>query len=147
MAVADRFGFLALKETLEYQLFNHISLNTVIPLLIHSDTYNLPELQKKCLCFIESKPNTTKVLQSPSILDLSEENLIGIISRDSLVVPELAIFQAVVRWKEHNERSAEEVAEVLEHIRLSEFSPQEIFNEVEPTKLFSQERLLIALRH
>ena len=62
------------------------------------------------------------------------------------MAPELAIFQAVVRWKEHNERSVEELARVLEHVRLGEFSPQEIFNEVEPTKLFSQESILTAVR-
>ena len=62
------------------------------------------------------------------------------------MAPELAIFQAVVRWKEHNEKRVEELAQVLEHIRLSEFFPQEIFNEVEPTKLFSQESILTALR-
>ena len=146
VAVADRFSFVALKEALGDQLSQHISLDTVIPLLVHSDTYHLPELHKKCLCFIESAPNTTEVLQSPSFLDLSETNLIEIISQDSLMAPELAIFQAVVRWKEHNEKSVEEVAQVLEHIRLSEFSPQEIFNEVEPTKLFSQERIVTALR-
>ena len=62
------------------------------------------------------------------------------------MAPELAILQAVVRWKEHNEKSVEELAQVLEHVRLSEFSLQEIFNEVEPMELFSQESILTAVR-
>ena len=32
------------------------------------------------------------------------------------MAPELAILQAVVRWKEHNEKSVEELEQVLEHI-------------------------------
>ena len=62
------------------------------------------------------------------------------------MAPELAILQAVVRWKEHNEKNVEELEQVLEHIRLSELSPQVIFNEVEPMKLFSHKRILTAVR-
>ena len=80
VAVADRFSFVALKEALGDHLSRSISLDTAIPLLVHSDTYHLPELHNKCLCFIEDKSNTKEVLQSPSFLDLPEENLIAIIS-------------------------------------------------------------------
>ena len=87
-----------------------------------------------------------KVLQSSAFLYLPEENLIQIISQDTLVAPELAIFKAVVQWKEHNSSSAEQMARVLQHIRLGELSLQEIFNEVEPTGLFSQDSIMAALR-
>ena len=147
VAAADLFRFVALKEALGDQLSNLISFDTVIPLLVHSDTYHFPDLHKKCFCFIEDKANAVEVLQSSAFLCLSEENLIKVISRDTLVAPELAIFKAVVRWKKHNSSSAEQTARVLQHIRLGELSSQEILMEVEPTKLFNQESIIAALQH
>ena len=146
IAAADHFGFVDLKDALVLMFSKFISIDNVVPLLVTSDTYQFPELHSKCLCFIEDKANTLAVLQSSAFLCLPEESLIQIISRDTLVAPELAIFKAVVQWKEHNSSSAEQTARVLQHIRLGEFSLQEICNEVEPTGLFSQESIMTALR-
>lgn len=144
VAAADLFMFEVLKEELGGQLFYCIHLETVLPLLVHSETYHLPNLRQHCFRFI--KENAMAVLQSSAFVYLPEEDLIKIISRDTLVVPELAIFKAVVRWKEHNNSGVEQTARVLQHVRLSELSPWEIVVDVQPTKLFSQESIMTALR-
>ena len=135
-----------LKAALGDQLSHHISVETVLLLLVHSDTYHLPDLHHRCLSFIETQPNATNILESSSFLNLPENILVKIISRDTFVLPEVTIFRAVVQWKEYNEKSVEEMVEVLQHVRLCELSPQEIFNEVEATGLFSKERILTAVR-
>lgn len=147
-SVADRFGFVALKEALGDQLSqNHVSLDTVLLLLVHSDIYHLPQLQKCCLQFIENKSHASQVLKHTSLLGLPEESLIGIISRDTFVVPEIEIFKAMQRWKEHNKKSVEDISKLLKCIRLSEFSSAEqIFTEVEPTGLLDATSILEAVR-
>ena len=146
--MADRFGFVSLKEALGDQLSkNHVSLDTVLALLVHSDVYNLSQLHKSCLKFIENKAHTVEVLQHASLLSLPEDSLRAMISRDTLVVPELEIFQAVQRWKEHNGKDVKELAKLLDCVRLSEFSsPEEIFTEVEPTGLLDSKAILAGVR-
>ena len=145
--VADRFRFVGLKEALGEKLSCHISLDTVLLLLFSSEKYHLPELEKMCWKFVEDESNAVRILSSPTFLDLPEHALISLISRDGLIVAEMDIFQAVLRWKERNGKSPEEMAEVVKCIRLSEFStPNEIFAEVEPTGLFEASSLFSAVR-
>lgn len=147
-SVADRFGFVSLKEALGDQLSqNHISLDTVLILLVHSDIYHLQQLHTHCLEFIKNKTHTTQVLRHASLLSLPEQSLIAMISRDTLVVPEIEVFKAVQRWKEHNNKSVEEIGELLKCVRLSEFSSAEqIFTEVEPTGLIESKTILSGVR-
>ena len=147
-SVADRFGFVALKQALGDQFSqNHISLDTVLLLLVHSDMYHLPQLHKGCLAFIEDKSHTTDVLNHDSLLDLPEESLIGIISRDTFVAPEIEIFEAVKRWKQRNDKGVKEMAKVLKCVRLSEFSSaKQVFEDVEPTGLLDEKSILAAAR-
>ena len=144
--VADRFGFISLKEALGDQLSqHHISIDSVLILLVHSEAYHLPQLNKSCQQFIES--HTTQVLQHPSLLHLPKDTVVGIISRDTFVAPEIEIFKAVQKWKEHNKKGVEEIAKLLECIRLSEFSSAEqIFSEVEPTGLLDDRAILAGVR-
>ena len=145
--VADRLSFVDLKSSLGEQASKYISYDTALPLLVHSDAHHTPELHKKCLEFIEAGQNTCKVLDLPSFLDLPEGNLISLISRDTFVAPELAIFRAVLDWKKHNQKSVEEMAEVVKCIRFGRFpSAQVIFTEIEPTGLFSEASILMGLR-
>ena len=145
--VADRLGFVDLKSSLGEKVSTHINNDTALPLLVRSDTHHDPELHKKCLEFIEAGQNILNILKSPSFLDLSEDDLITLISRDTFVAPELDIFQAVLDWKKHNQRSVEEMAEVVKCIRFGRFlSAKVIFNKVEPTGLFSEASILKGLR-
>ena len=147
-SVADRFGFIALKEALGDQLSqHHVSLDTVLLLLVHSDIYHLQQLHKACLEFVENKSNTSRVLKHSSVLGLPEESLIGIISRDTLMVPEIEVFEAIRKWKEHNDKNIEEIGKLLDCVRLSEFSSAEqIFKEVEPTGLLDAKTILTGVR-
>ena len=145
--VADRLSFVNLKSSLREKVATYIDNHTALLLLVHSDAHNDPELHKKCLEFIEAEQNILNVLDSPSFLHLSESNLITLISRDTFVAPELDIFQAVLDWKEHNQKSVEEMAEVVKCIRFGRFpSAQVIFTEIEPTGLFSEASILMGLR-
>ena len=147
-SVSDRFGFVSLKEALGDQLSQkYISLDTVLLLLVHSDIYHLTQLHKACLQFVEKKANSVPVLQHSSLLHLPMDSLASVISRDTFVAPEVEILKAVQRWKEHNSKEVEEISRLLECVRLSEFSsPEQIFQEVEPTGLLDSQTILAGVR-
>ena len=144
-SLSDRFGFISLKEIVGEELSqNYISLDTVLLLLVHSDIHHLTQLDKACLQFIEK--NSVQVLKHPSLLHLPMEFFTAIISRDTFAAPEIEIFRAVQRWKEHNSKEVEEISQLLECVRLSEFSLEQIFQEVEPTGLLESQTILAGVR-
>lgn len=146
ISVANFLQFDDLKKDLGQIVEANVSVDTVLPLYVHSDIHDLPEVKKKCLECIEQKSNPAKILKSDSFLELPEKYLVSLISKDTFVAPECDILEAVVRWKEYNERSVKEMEDVTQHIRLSRFSTQEIFTKVEPTGLFSEEHIFKSVR-
>ena len=144
VALADRFSFVLLKEALGEQLSRHISQTSVLELLVHADMCHLLQLRKKCLKFIDN--NADLMLKSDAFLLLPEDSLACIISRDTFIAPEVSVFRAVLRWKEHNKQSVEEMGDILKCVRLSEISPQELFEVVEPCSLFDEPSILKAIR-
>ncbi len=143
--LADRFNFTLLKEAIGIQLADRISLKNVLELLVHADFCHLLELHEKCLQFVDQ--NAEEILKSDAFPSLPAHNLQCVISRDTFLVPEVSIFQAVLKWKGRNSSvSAEVKSEVLQCIRLSEVSPQELFQVVEPSGAFDGSKILQAIR-
>ena len=146
ISVANFLQFDDLKKDLGQIVEANVSVDTVLPLYVHSDTHDLHEVKKKCLKCIEEKSNPAKILKSESFLKLPEKYVVNLISKDTFVAPECDILEAVVRWKEYNERSTEEMKDITQQIRLSRFSTQEIFIQVEPTGLFREEDIFESVR-
>ena len=53
---------------------------------------------------------------------------------------------AVLRWKEHNQKDVDEMAEVVGCIRLGRFTMREMFTTVQPSGLFTYAQILGGLR-
>ena len=70
----------------------------------------------------------------------------SLISSDRFVASEYDILQAVLKWKEYNEKSVEEMEEITKCIRLSRFSTPEIFTKVQPTGLFNEASLFAGIQ-
>jgi BTB/POZ domain-containing protein 9 len=146
--------FTELKSKLGEHLKNSINVGTVIKLYVFSKGNELltaHHIDKKCLDFIENPSNTSAILKSEEFLELPKGCLIALISRDSFVAPEKDILQAVADWKTHQEHNdnmvdEEDMAEVVQHIRLSRFTAMEIFKIVEPTRLFTERDILNGIR-
>ena len=141
---ADYLRFVSLKLKLGEHLTNNIDIETVLQLYVFSQSYNMKNLYDKCLEYIEKEPNA--ILKARDFIDLEEEYLIELISRDTFVVPESDILQSVLKWKEHNERSVEDMKEITKCIRLSRFTLEEIFTIVVASGLFSDACLLERVR-
>ena len=154
LRAADYLGFNKLKSQLGDHLANNIDDETALKLYVFSQQNELLKehhMGKKCLEFIEDPSNTCTILKSEEFLELPKGCLIALISRDSFVAPEKDILQAVADWKTHQEHNdnmvdEEDMAEVVQHIRLSRFTAMEIFKIVEPTRLFTERDILNGIR-
>ena len=142
--LADRFGLIHLKTAIAAKLESRVSVNNVLQLLVYADLHDLRNLHLRCLHYCDQHP--APILKSGNFSSLPEDALKSILSRDTLDVAELSVFEALLQWKEHNQRNTEEMKEVLECIHLTRFSPQELFERVEPMGLFTKDEIFTALR-
>ena len=146
---ADYFNFDDLKSILGKNLANRIDLSNVLQCYAFNQSNGVLlqqfGIREKCLKIMEENEQY-QILRSSEFLELPEQYLIEIISRDEFVVPEGDILQAVLRWKEHNNKSVEEMASVTKCIRLSCFTPKEIFTQVQSSGLFSEAQLLAGIK-
>ena len=142
--MADRFGFTLLKMAIGAQLSKHVNKDNVFEMLVHADLCAMSELHQKCLKFCDK--NASSVLESDGFLSLPENSLKSILSRDTFDVPEVSIFEALLKWKEHNSCGREEMGELLDCVRLTRITPQELFQSIEPHALFTELQILTAIR-
>ena len=144
LKLSDRFGFELLKNTLGDKLTAVINMENILHLLAYADLYQVTSLLNECCMFIDQY--SQDVLCSDAILTVSDHVLMLILSRDSLCVNETLVFQTVIRWKENNQVSKEEMKGVLDCVRLTEIPPRILFGEVEKSCLFESESIMKALR-
>ena len=145
---ADYLRFDQLKSSTEHVAKKYICHDTVLQLCVYIEKYNLqlPHLEAELCEFTAIRSNTCRMLESPSFLELPQECVVSLLSRDTFVASEHEILEAVLRWKRYNKMSNKEMSEVVKCIRLCRFSTREIFTEVEPTGLFTEIELLAGLR-
>jgi len=93
--------------------------------------------------FIDS--NAVDVITSPTLLLLPKKNLKGLISRDSFLVEEIRVFRAVRKWMDCNSVGRGEASELLECVRLTEISPEELEEEVRPSGLYDDDLVAKAI--
>ena len=144
LKLSDRFGFELLKDTLGDKLIVEINMENILHLLACADLYQVTGLLNECCAFIDQ--HAQEVLCSDTILTVSDHVLMLILSRDSLCVPEILVFQTVIRWKESNKVNKEEMKNVLDCVRLTEIPPRDLFGEVEKSCLFESGSMMKALR-
>ena len=137
LALANRYGFSRLHSSIEYTLSSNITKSNVLQMWFYADMYNANSLREKCLDLIDSFPEY--FVSSPSILELPMENLKLLLSRDSFIIDELAIFETVKKWKDHNSVDVDEMRAVLGCVCLSEIPYKDIVSSVSSSNLFSNE--------
>lgn len=107
LCLADRYGFESLHDSIETNLCASLTLPTALQFVFYGETANVPRLQQVGMQFLDT--HAARVLASPAILDLAEEQFRLLISRDTFLVEEICVFEAVQRWMHHNGRSKAEV--------------------------------------
>ena len=80
------------------------------------------------------------------MLHIPKEHLKSLITRDSFFASEIAIFEAVVRWKDHNGFEAKDIEDVLGCVRLVEIPTKELVGVVEPSGVYPKTIIKEALK-
>lgn len=142
LTLADRFAFIELKDSLAQILAPLVTLDNALTLLAFADTFQVKILLEKCLLLIDK--NAEKIIDSEELVTLSPSTLQLIISRDTFFLPELKIYQAVLRWRDTN--LEDDFQNVLGCIRLSEIPARELFTTIEPAQIYDQSEITTALR-
>ena len=141
--LADRYGFPHLKDGIESHLSKIITPENVLLFHSHAKTSSAPLLQEKCEVFMDL--HAGEVIASTALQRLPKENLKKLIARDTFVVEEIQIFEAVRKWMETNGVRKEGASELLECVRLTEIPQAELEAKVLPTGLFARARVLAAM--
>eukprot|EP00118_Oscarella_pearsei_P027123 m.310794 g.310794 ORF g.310794 m.310794 type:complete len:448 (+) comp54975_c0_seq1:88-1431(+) len=152
MSAADQYDMLALKRDCGKKAHEYISVENVATALRESSMMREEWLAAECLKFIDQ--NASDVVSSDAFLELTEEDVVSIVQRDTIVLEEIDVFNAVLRWGEavqsqfRNEFGAKEVPtlkdvlkSVLCHVRLAQISPGDLLRVVKPSDVFPLETL------
>ncbi|CAD6264789.1 unnamed protein product [Miscanthus lutarioriparius] len=73
LAAADRFPLDRFKILCAVKLWDNISADTVVATLICAETYNCPQLKKKCIDFIAEEKNFKKVVLTDGFVQLAQQ--------------------------------------------------------------------------
>lgn len=144
LVLSDRYEFNSLKHYVETLLCGHMELNNVLQLMSYADMYSAAALHRQCTDYIDS--NANRVLVSQSMLLIPKEHLKSLLRRDSFFASEIAIFEAVNRWKNFNGLKTEEIRDVLQCVRLGEISSSQLEGIVQPSGLYPMSKIEVALK-
>lgn len=144
LVLSDRYDYSSLKQSLERILCSYAELSNVLQLISYADMYNAVALYKHCADYIDKKADV--ILKSQGMMVLPKEHLKSLLRRDSFMVSETAIFEAVMKWKDYNDFEVQEITDVLECIRLSEIPTRELESVVRPSGMYSKSVLEEAVK-
>jgi len=145
ITLADRFGFLLLKEAVGAVLSKKVTMENVLKFLPPAEMYSIGCLQEKCLDLIDKAPMA--ILSSEEFLSLHPTLIKVILSRDTFDAPEVQIFECLLRVIETLKLESEDAKALLQScIHLSSLEIKDIFGKVEPTGYFSESVILQSVR-
>ena len=134
--LSDRYEYDSLKASLEHLLCSQMDLSNVLQLMSYADMYNANILHKHSADYVDSNANL--VLSSQSMMQIPKAHLKTLLTRDSFFASEIAIFEAVVKWRDYNGFETEDIEEVLGCIRLIEIPREELLSVVEPSGVYPE---------
>ena len=134
LGLSDAYDFPELKSKLEDRLSSITGLSNVLQFYFYADLYNAKKLQHHCANFIDC--NAKAILKGETILELPQDSLRHLISRDSFVVEELEVFQTIQRWMKYNRIERRDIHDLLWCVRLSEIPPEELLSTVQSSGLY-----------
>ena len=73
LVLADRYGIDRLKLMCATKLWENVSTETVGAILVCAETYNCPELKKKCIAFVAKEENLKKTVLTDGFLQLVQK--------------------------------------------------------------------------
>ena len=143
--LADRFGFLLLKNALGAVLAKKVSAQNALKFLPAADAYCIDALREKCLEQLDEI--SSSILSSEEFESLDPLLVKMIVSRETFDAPEIEIFECLIKIiKKVSMESSEALEFLLTCINLSAMDTNDIFSRVEPTGFFTDTVILQGVR-
>lgn len=105
--------------------------------------YQLKDLSEACSTFVDM--HAIDVMKVEGFLSLSQTALTELIARDSFFAPEIAIYQGVKSWLEHNGVQKSSAEDLLAGIRLQLIPQANLLDEIRKSCMFDPDKILDAL--
>ncbi|XP_063904304.1 BTB/POZ domain-containing protein 9-like [Zophobas morio] len=137
---AHQHSLTDLQTTIVKKLKPLLNLKNICAVLNTANLYNLEELLVACYSFMDVY--APEVVTSDCFTDLSQKSMIQLLQRNSFTAPEIEIFKSVTKWCKIN-NVVEDL--VIQCVRLSWMTAEDIVTTVWPSKLFDCEKLLQAI--
>ncbi|XP_076117999.1 BTB/POZ domain-containing protein 6-like [Mytilus galloprovincialis] len=96
MYAAQKYQIAGLISKCEKYLQKKLAVNNACTLFSHAKFFTMDKLKTNALKYIAD--NAMEVFKNDDFLLLSSENLVDIIKLDSLCIPEVEVFRAVLSW-------------------------------------------------
>jgi BTB/POZ domain-containing protein 3/6 len=96
MYLAKKYILPSLGEKCTNFLIENLNVENALDVLQQATGFEEKELEKECWKFIES--HIRKVVVSDSFNNISQTTLAKLLMRDKLYIPEVELFQAVLKW-------------------------------------------------
>ena len=132
--MSDKYDFPELKGHLEDRLKAITDFSNALQFYFYADLYSATKLQQHCANFIDN--NAKMIINSSAILELPQDSLKHLISRDTFVVEELDVFHAIQRWMRYNRIERRDVHDLLWCVRLPEIPQKELLSTVQSSGLY-----------
>ncbi|XP_071078772.1 BTB/POZ domain-containing protein 9-like [Haliotis cracherodii] len=142
LGLAHRFGFVELEGAISDYLKAILNSRNVCFIYDLANMYNLASLCQVCKEYIDR--NASDILHSEPFLTLSQSSVKQLICTDSFCAPEIDIFKAIKSWADQNQ--GQDPTPILDSVRFSLMTMQELLNDVRPTGLVSADAILDAIK-
>ena len=134
LGLSDKYDFPELKGHLEDKLKAVTDFSNALQFYFYADLYSATKLRQHCANFIDN--NAKMIINGSAILELPQDSLKHLISRDTFVVEELDVFRAIQRWMRHNRIERRDVHDLLWCVRLPEIPQKELLSTVQSSGLY-----------
>ena len=134
LGLSDKYDFPELKGHLEDKLKAITDFSNALQFYFYADLYSATKLHQHCANFIDN--NAKMIINSNAILELPQDSLKHLISRDTFVVEELDVFRAIQRWMRYNHIERRDVHDLLWCVRLPEIPQEELLSTVQSSGLY-----------
>ena len=148
--MAKKYILPSLGEKCTNFLIENLNVENALDVLQQATGFEEKELEKECWKFIES--HIRKVVASDSFNNISQTTLAKLLMRDKLYIPEVELFQAVLKWIDfqcscknleataENQRSI--IGKAIYGFRFFTMSPKQFLEYVSKSGLLTAEEII-----
>ncbi|KAJ3665230.1 hypothetical protein Zmor_000735 [Zophobas morio] len=140
LQLAHEYSLKTLEKSINEKMNSIVNLSNVCSLLNKANAHDMDELREICHTFIDK--HVSRKIEYDFFNILTQKSIINLLKRDAFPVEEINIFKIAANWCKIN-KDLDKL--VIECIRFSTLTPNEILTVVWPSKIVDEAKLLNAL--